>query len=358
MYEVLRVTPRGLRVESNSEVAQKNLDIYEQTKAKSELMLVKACSDSRLVFPEGVAELRMIAGGGPRSPFVAALRDRHFSAIAVVNHYDGETVKPGQIPAGCGGRDAKADLPTGFEEGVLKFLKEHVWDADLLKQTVVGASFTSKRASGMGTLAAVMDHLTLGIQAVGYARDKTYTLPTDLHELLAPEYFPVDTYRDGIPAIPTAGLDPISRSFLASCRRVQSEYDAKYDLRRMQKKQSPETVFLTSELRSPRYRFPNTFDAPGSFFQVSLALKEESGHLLIDNGQMKVAIDQLDYPVQHFPIGTIIVETRSLEASIKVLNQLLETAHMQKWLNNANNRILVAETRSGITRYMDEHRVK
>lgn len=168
MIEGPRISPYSLRRDHNTREAQEFLEDYETARARGSLTLIKACSDSRLVFPKLVAELRSIAGGGPRSPYNEALNDPHFPVIIVMNHHDGDTVKAGQIPGGCGGREGKAKLVDGFEKGVLKFLKKHVWDADLYKQSVVGASFTSDRASGKPTLAATMDHLDLSVDPMGY----------------------------------------------------------------------------------------------------------------------------------------------------------------------------------------------
>lgn len=359
MIESGQITPEFLRKASRLDPAQRYLEIYEAARYEGGAVLVKACSDSRLVFPKGVGEIRTIAGGGPNSPHNPVLLDPYFPVIAVVNHFDGRTVAPAQIPGGCGGRDGKAQLvglDSQFDEGTLKFLKEHVWDADLVKQTVIGASFTSDRSKGKPTLAAAMDHMTLQTLPVGFVRDETTVSKVPVYQMMAPEYFPRDTYRNGIPTIKPVSIDHRLRTFLDASSEVQEDYGRRYDLDN-QRSQTPETVVLTTELRSPRYRFNQAFDSPGSYFQISLALSNPDNSWDVDKNQRGLALDQLDYPQEHFPVKTIIVETRNMLTSNLIAQEIRERDFMQKWLGGKGNRILIAETIHGITEYADTFHV-
>lgn len=356
MISSAEITPGYLRNTRRSSNTRRYLETYESARLLGNSVLVKACSDSRLVFPMGVGEIRTIAGGGPNSPHNAALLDPNFPVIAVVNHFDSDTVKPGSIPGDCGGREGKASLEGSreeFDEGTLKFLAEHVWSVDLVKQTVIGASFTSVRARGKPTLAAAMDHRSLQTMPLGYVSNETTISKVPVYQMMASEYFPVDTYRNGIPTIRTYGIDDRLVNFLDQCGDTQQNYAARYDLKTIQKSQSPETVILTTELRSPRYRFQEAFERPGSFFQISLALADPDNSVEVDAAQKKVSLDQVDYPRNHFPIKTIIVETRSINTSAHIAEDILNISFMEKWLQGTGNRILVAETTYGMTNYAE-----
>lgn len=364
MRDRLLITPQSLstlRADSETEAVSVFRSRFDQAKVNGNVPLVKRCPDSRLIDPELTAVIAAIAAGAPNSPYTGALRSPDFRVAVVENHFDGETIRSGGIPTGCGGRDGKrnGNGNGNGDKGISRYLDRHVQDDDLINQTLIAMSHVSLRADGKPTLGVAVNHRNLVRYPVGFVSGGRVELPlpVHLHNLMAPEYFPIDQvelYRNGIPTIDPVLIHPKLREFLATCRQTQSHYAQKYDLHRIQESQNPDMVILTSELRSPRYRFPSYFDAPGSYFQISLAITPQR---LIDQAYLQEAVlDQINYPFSHFSARNLIIETRSIHTSASVARRIADLDFMEQWMKREDTGIALLETVHGITSYSDVYK--
>lgn len=361
MSERLLIKHGDLRADSETESVRAFRSAFDEAKASKRVVLVKRCPDSRLIDPRLAAVIGAIASGGPNSPFTGALESPYFEVAAVVNHYDGETIRNGGIPAGCGGRDGKRNSNGSAENGIGRFLDKHVQDCDLVNQTLIAMSHVSSRAGGKPTVGAVVNQRNLVMYPVGFVGGGHIELPAPigLHNLMKPEYFPIDRvelYKNGIPTIDPALTHPRLREFLADYRQTQARFAQKYekDLDSMQASQNPDVIFLTSELRTPRERFPNYFEAPGSYFHVTLAINDRKQ---VDEMYLQEAVlDQLDYPFGHFTSSNLIVETRSIHTSASIAKRIVESEYAESWMKRKDTAIILLETAQGITYYSDTYK--
>lgn len=359
MSERLPITHTGLRADSETKEVSLYRGRFDKAKNDGNVPLIKRCPDSRLVDPELSAVIAAIAAGAPNSPYSGALKSPYFRFAVVENHFDGETLRNGGVPAGCGGRDGKRNSNINGEKGIGRFLDKHVQDDDLINQSLIAMSHVSYRADGKPTLAAAVNHRNLVMYPVGFAGGGRVELPLPihLHNLMAPEYFPVDKvelYKNGVPTIDPVSAHPKLREFLADYRQTQSRFARKYDLYNMQKDQDPNVVFLTSELRSPRYRFPSYFDAPGSYFQVSLAINDRRQ---IDEAYLQEAVlDQLDYPFGHFSSQNLIIETRSIDTSAAIAKRVEGLEFAEPWMKRKGASVILLETVHCVTSYSDVYK--
>lgn len=354
MSERLIIKHHELRADSETDLVRIYRGEFDMAKKEGKIVVVKRCPDSRLVDPKLAAVIGSIAGGGPNSPFTGALKSPYFEVAAAINHYDGETIRNGGVPAGCGGRDGKRNGNCSGEKGIGRFLDKHVQDDDLINQTLTAMSHISFRAGGKSTVGAVVNQRNLVMYPVGCVGGGHVELPAPigLHNLMKPEYFPIDRvelYKNGIPTIDPALIHPRLREFLADYRRTQARFAQKYDLHNMQASQDPDVIFLTSELRSPRERFPNYLEAPGTYFHVTLAITEKKQ---IDEMYLQEAVlDQLDYPFGHFTSSNLIIETRSIHTSAAIAKRIEGSEYAESWMKRKDTAITLLETAQGITYY-------
>lgn len=362
MSERLIIKHDELRADSETDSVRVFRGEFDEAKVNKRVVVVKRCPDSRLVDPRLAAVIGAIASGGPNSPFTGALESPYFEVAAAVNHYDGETIRNGGIPAGCGGRDGKRNGISQCERGIGRFLDKHVQDDDLIFQTLTAMSHVSFRAGGKSTVGAVVNQRNLVMYPVGFVEGGHAELPSPigLHNLMKPEYFPIDRvelYKSGIPTINPALIHPRLREFLADYRRTQARFTQKYkkyNLHQMQASQDPDVIFLTSELRPPRDRFPSYFEAPGTYFHVTLAINDKKQ---IDEDYLqKEVLDQLDYPFGNFTSSNLIIETRSIDTSAAIAKRVVESEYAQKWRERKDTVIILLETAQGITYNSDVYK--
>lgn len=344
--------------DNRTDKAHDRLREWEDAKRGRDLYAIWACSDSRLVLPNRAVHIYTLAAGGRRSPFNALLSDPRIKADVVVNHYDGDLAIPGESPGGCGARFAKKRMEEGMPVngyGVEKFISEHVWHSDLVKQTNTAAAFTAYR-TGRPVLAAAQDHLDLAVYPLAVyldgGRDVQSGVPQ--HFILAQTYFPDEIYRDGIPVLNHTKLPSVFDDFISENLAQSSDLPRRYrDLRITQKNQNPRLLVVSTDIRPLTVRYPQITDKPGSTFRISVPQQTLDGAVRIDPTHISLAFQQAEYPVAHFSnLRTILIETRSMEKSTSVAEDLTKQEWIKSWLLNVDHQILIGEVSRGETRFI------
>jgi len=367
--ESIIITPQTLYDDNHSNEAETARSKWRENRAGKRLTLVFLCADPREITPnpEQAEEVRKIAAGGKEvKQYVPLLNDRGVKNILVISHFDSEAYEVGKRPPGCGGLDAKAKVFGQEEEpkgDIQTYLKKGIPHPDPLLQAYHSAAMIA-RATDKVVNIALQDHRTGNIYPLGgfSAKDSAYVMCIDPDLIFYGRYNPEDIYREEtVPYLPDRQINPALLSFLEQYRDAQKRFAKKRpDFYDSQKIINPRIVTLSTDIRpSGRVKF-DKFGEPNMIFKLNVPRKKiDDRDYVIEAVYLEEAIQQAEYPLKHAienceepgtsfcETDTFYIETRSFDYSVEIAKTILRKRWMQEWLKTEPNQLIVAETRAG-----------
>ena len=360
----IKITPKALFDDNRSELAHDNMIAWDLNRFDGNHIVVATCADSRLEIPmdKSVERVHTIAVGGPKEPYHNLLGGKNVQAAVALAHHDGDTVVIGEMPTGCGGEGAKAEIKKHGTNGgspIETYIDQDVYHEDVIVQSCVSAleiaSFTDKPV-----LAATQDHVTGEIiPLLAFWKDRSashaiWDSSISIQDLLDPKkYDPKKIYARGIPRLNIQSLPSVFQELLKTNREeVETLHDRYPNYHDLQKNQNPHTIVLTTDIRPTRLKYPTTFDELGSFFRLTIPrIKDTSGEdvgVEILPEEIERVFNQLEYPIAHFSnVENIIIESPSYDWSTRIGQLLIHQEYMQEWLKKEGAQIIAAGTRGG-----------
>ncbi|MCX6730717.1 MAG: hypothetical protein NTZ55_02630, partial [Candidatus Roizmanbacteria bacterium] len=117
---MLIITPEMLMKDNELPRSRELLAVWEEAKRTHNLIVTHDCGDARVSSADvlgrpGIVALNSIASANTREetaddPFSFVYGHYAAKAVLVNGHYDGETVKTGEPPGGCGGLGERAKV--------------------------------------------------------------------------------------------------------------------------------------------------------------------------------------------------------------------------------------------------------
>lgn len=357
------ITPDSLRDDNWSDETQARLKRWDENRRKGLHVVTKGCGDAREEIPddENSERVQTIATGGSEIPFTTLFTSRNNQAAVDLTHHDGDTVIPEQMPEGCGGLGAKANIEKNGKKG--SDIENWVDTGVSHKDPLVQATRTALgifQISGKPVLAATQDHLTgevhpaFAIWNLGNTTFQAINRHLRLDDLLARDnYDPKKIYQEGLPCIDFEALPPVFQEYLIKNREEIGQLYRDYpDYKKRQKIQNPGTIILTSDIRAIRAKYKENFDAPGSFFRLTFPrVKYTSGEdsmVEIAPSEMAKVFDQTEFPITRFSNATnVIIETPDIGLSVSAAAHLLERPWMEDWTKKEGAQIIAIESIGG-----------
>ncbi len=359
--EGLPVTPRDLYADNHSLEADRRREAWNRHKADGNLTVVWSCGDARVIIPnpETTVSIRSIATGSPSDayPYTRLMESPGVKNIIILPHFDGETVKPGEEPTGCGGlgekkvQETKSSKEVSEGNSVVRYVKQRVKSSDVLLQACISATITNENTS-KNVLAAAQDHRdgTIIPIAAFSDRGRRTISAINLRHLFQGQYDPKIIYQDGIPSLSEDEIPEEFRAYLTLHRKNLEElYKVEPDLVQLQKTQNPTIMALSTDPRPFEVRFPALTASPNTLFKLSVPRTRIDSRISIDDQSLNDALDQTEYPVAHFSnLNTIYIETGDFDRSKRVADQLILNEWVHDWINEPSHQIIAAQTRDGI----------
>lgn len=367
------ITPKALYEDNHSEQAGRLRQEREKARRKGDLTAYFSCGDARIFTPkpESSMSIRSIAAGGSKIPYERLVNNRGVARIVVLDHHDGDTVKPGQKPNGCGGLAAKeqvnGDKP-GQKDGILEYIEHEVKHPDVIIQALLTAEEIA-RITDKPVMAATQDHLTEIIYPIAVFLEKGNHKLTAIRlgDIAGDQYNPTRLYADGIPVLPDYLIPPNFLELLEANRKEVAYLEKHYpNLRKKQKVQNPKMVVITTAIMSMRVRYPTISQEPGSLFKLNVPRKKEGTHTSISHADLTRTLNQAQYPIQHSvknhddptkpfsATNTVLIETGDMDLSRKLAGEAVEKPWMKDWLSLPDHQIIVARTQAGITSEIEQ----
>lgn len=368
----IEVTPDSLLQDNMSMEAAYLNDIWLKTRDAHNLLLVDKCGDPKSFEdkPETKVVLPSIAASGPIDPFIKAYCDPRVKGIVEMPHYSSLIAKPGENPGGCAGRGVKGAQKGNLsaEEGdTQQYVHEFVPHEDVVINSLFRAakiaSFSEKPV-----LAAVQDHITGRVKPLAYFATKATgglsgetIIPYYL--LFDGNYDPKRIYENGVPELPIESLPDMFAELIEENRQHIHELNTKYpDFMASQKISDPTTLILSTSTKPVRVRYPHTFRLPNTFVNLVFGRQRIEGEDIVDPQILHKSLKQAHFFVtksvenhdddgaEFSRLNRILIETSNLELSLELATELGEKQWMRQWMElGSNHRIMLAETRGGLT---------
>lgn len=353
--EDLIITPQSLYDQNHSKEARLFLAQWEAVRVEGKLIAYYRCSDSRLK-PAGIGAVSWGSIAGADEPDTKFATSRGTQGSVALGHFDGDTVKPGEMPTGCGGLHVKEDV--GNEKNhtdAKKFVAETVKHKDVLIQAWLSAENVAI-LSGKPALAAIQDHLTLQMYPIAlFSTDREGVIKTQskvrARDIVDKNYDPHRLYANGIPTLDISILPEMFQEILSQNLKDMQDMNSKYpDLRKLQKVQNPRTILWSTDIRSARAKYPILSSPPGSIFKVIMPREKIEGNVSIQEENIKKCLEQLSYAIIHAiensnnPNGpfhdakNLIIETGSTDESIRLAKRAMEEPWMKEWAELGDDR--------------------
>lgn len=366
--EELDITPQGLLGYNRSPQAEANRIKWEEARRNGELIAYLRCSDARLK-PVGINAVSWGSIAAADEPDTKFAVGRGTKASIALAHFDGDTVKPGEMPTGCGGLKAKEEAKKNGNQneqvGIHRYVKDNIVHEDMIIQAWLSAENIAA-ISGKPSLAAVQDHLTLQIYPIAlFTPQGEGTMRTvsrvRAKDTLARSYDPKKIYENGIPTISESYLTDVFGEIMQQNMEDMREINSKYpNLREIQKVQRPRTILFSTDIRSARVKYPVLSSVPGSIFKLIVPRGKIEGTLQITDEDLENSLNQLEYPITHAiknyenpdesfsNTDRLIIETGNLDLSKRVAQKAMEKEWMRKWLELKDRKIIVVQAIAGI----------
>jgi hypothetical protein len=373
------ITPESLIEDNKSPYVEKYLERWQDNFYEQNFFAVVSCSDPRLMVPrDGIIDIRSIGAAALPELYDSVLNENfNPQAIIVVVHHDGQTVKNGQMPLGCGGLGVKAMQEHHEEEHEHErqgysagYVDKFIIHSDPFIHGMYTGHEIAER-SRRPTLVATEDHRT-GIlypltSFIPYGkRDMIVRSAIPMRYGFEGRYNPEEIYHTGLPHLEA---EQVPNEFNVFIRRhnifLEKVKEMNPNMYENQKIINPLVVALTTEIRSIRARFPTLFGTnPNTVFAVTVPRNthESRESYDLDVEGMKRAFDQTHYAfaraIQHkgdpersfsrlYNQGTLLIEGDNLEQLNEVADYALELPYIRDWSNVEGNKIILMETNKG-----------
>lgn len=374
----ISITPQSLEKDNSSNEVKNYLERWQEDLAVQDMSVVLGCSDPRLILPRmGIAKIRSIGAAALPELYDSVLNETfNPQAIIIVAHHDGETVRRGEMPKGCGGLGVKAMQEHHEEEHgheKLKYSSGYVEKFIIHSDPFIHGIYTGHEIaerSRRPTLVVTQDHRTGELfpltSFIPYgARDLIVRSAIPMRSGFAGKYNPRKIYGNGIPHLTG---DEVPNEFNVFMKRhalfVQKVRGSNPDLYNNQKIINPSVVALTTEIRSIQARFPTLLGAPNTVFTVTVPRNthESKNSYELDIIGMKRAFDQTHYAFAHslenkgdpqkafsklYNQGTLLVEGDNIEQLNEVAEYALDLPYIRDWSRVEGNKIILMETNKG-----------
>lgn len=364
--------PQDLLEDNRSPEAQTKRDSWNENRLTNNLFLVNRCGDARgNIDEERCIDVSMIATAGPRERYINMVRFSGLKGIVNLTHHDGDTVKPGRRPEGCGGLAAKAaretEGTTPAENGIYRFVDTEIGHKDPLVQTWISAE-TTARMTDKPVLAATQDHIRGTIYPIAIFKGKQIISEMPATMIIQGQYDPKKIYEHGIPSLDENEIPEEFQEFLSNHEAYMQEKEDEYpDLHHRLKTQNPPYMLITTEKIPARVRYPETFREPGSFFQIHIPRAKDEQLITIEQKSINLAIEQAQYAIEHATmhhdtpgagfsdLHAVLIESGDIGQSERIAKAFMQQEWAEKWANFPNHQVLIAESRAGRTR--DIHQI-
>lgn len=354
----LDITAEMLRRDNESPEARARILRWNENRSSNGIFVVGMCADSRGIppNPEEITVLRSIAVGSINEP---AYQQRIYNypgvrGIILIPHFAGP-INPGLTPEGCGGAKERRNLEgqnENFPENSIEWwIKEKLMSYDVIVQSCILGQEIAKQ-SGKSVLVAPQNHLDGTITPVAFVTsDGILIADSPIIQFCSDkQYDPSTIYEFGLPELPLSARDHRDyedyENFLNQYKAQLSAINDKYpNLKKMQEKQSPNAIFLSTEIRPFEVRFPSLTDRPGDIFKLHIP------QIKIDPQTTQTTLEDLDailcqikYPIDHFKnINTIYIETNLMSESIHLARQLMQEPWMEDPIQSGRVKIIVGQ---------------
>lgn len=361
----LPITPRSLLMDNHSQKSQILRSQWDDMKRQNWLTATDSCSDARVSMTTalgmpGIISLRSIASAHMRpdnDPFNWVYTHPSVARAVVFEHFDGENLAMGQIPAGCGGLTEKKKIErksmrTSDIKTALDFVMARIVHEDLAVQAIASASRVAAQTK-VPVLAAAIDHRTYQMYPLAQFLGDSFISPIKLGDIL--DYNPERIYANGIPYMDLSNspgpFESIVRANLAQQEMLMQ--DPTFSER--QKVQNPKTVIISTEIRPAGIRYPGHFGDPNTAFIVRLPYNKRGG-LHVDGAELSEAIAQANYALSHSTTAAsgkpfeatanLLIETPDLGLTKEIAAEALRDETIRAWKTAKNAQVLGAQVNS------------
>lgn len=358
----------------NQSVRAKELSLaWEKNHHEGNLWAIVTCGDARTSSPvssDKSITIRSIATAGTKEKRIFA--SPGVKGTVVMSHIDGDTVRAGLRPTGCGGLGAKEESlngngEKGAIEGIGYYIENRIEHPDPVLQAFISAR-EIRNTTGKPSLAVIQDHRTGRIYPFAAFGEDYQVVAKELDGIELAEYAPQKLYADGLPVLQASIIPSIFQEVLQSSAEQVEDMLRKYpNLREMLKVQNPRVVAISSKLPSMKIRYPETMDFPGLAFKLFLPREKEGpGKIEIPPTAQREIIGQAQYPLEHAAenfgqadkpfskTNRVFIETSSIDVSKALADELSRKDWMQKWLLLPDHKILVAQNIEGVSNIIEE----
>lgn len=348
-------TTERMLADNYSAEATVKIEQWRAARDAGQLVVVGACSDSRLFLPDMAYHIRTISASGPRSPWHGAFNYGKVRGILILDHFD------------CGGLKAKEAISDKevVDETAMGYVRDHVWHTDPVIQSILTASWTASRTH-KPVLAVVQDHHdgSLYVQGLFNDADQTENKTIPTYQLMS-KYIKEDIYKNGRPQLNPSLVSSVFKRYLAAIPEKAASLIEKFpELRQSQSVQNMEFVCLSNNLKPLSVRFPGLFGQPNTVFQVSLERRsvDEAEH---GNQAVNEAFKQVHYPILHCvenqgkpnsafrDARVLYIENEKMEFSDRLAKQAMRRPWVRNWLELPGREIIISEVVSGRIQRID-----
>lgn len=377
MLPTNEITPELLQKDNYSSDVESYLNRWQENFLEQNITVVVGCSEPRLIVPrEGIADIRSIGAAALPELYDSILNERfNPRTVIVIAHHDGETIREGQMPKGCGGLGAKA-MQEHDSQGHEKFeysagyVDKFIVHSDPFIHGIYTGHEIAER-SRRPTLVVTEDHRT------GLLYPLTSFIPYGEKDLIvrsaipmrsgfAGRYNPEEIYKDGLPQLSSS---EVPNEFGVFLRRhdifLEKMKEKNPELYKNQKTINPGAVVLTTEIRPIQARFPTLLgDHPNTVFTVTVP--RDTHEILesyeVDIDGMKRAFDQTHYAffyaLKHkgdpqlpfarlYNQGALLIEGDNLTQLNEVAEYARNLPYIKEWSDVEGNKIILLETVKG-----------
>ncbi|MCX6730681.1 MAG: hypothetical protein NTZ55_02435, partial [Candidatus Roizmanbacteria bacterium] len=238
--------------------------------------------------------------------------------------------------------------------------------SDVVVQTLISAARVAKKTDAP-IYASLVDHRTYRWSPIAVFHGGTINTQIPLSALFA--YDPAQIYQNGIPEMPIIN-DRSLLSDLYAENRIQMDEMLRRnpDFYMTQKTQDPHSILFSTDVRSPRIRYPN-LSGPNTMFRVRVPYEKDAGGSItgINPQHLESSFAQVQYPISH-TVGSsvgkpfhstrnLIVETPDLDLSREVADKLAEKEWMRPWIEQEGGNIIVAQVAHAKTEHAETMKI-
>lgn len=367
--ENLIISPQTLFTDNHSPKADEARARFNETRAKREISAWIRCADARVKTAGDSISIGNISAASLPNESIAS--HRSLESLIAITHIDGGTIEAEKMPTGCGGLAAKADIgDRECEDGIEKYVSEKISSKDPVAQALRTAERLAYLSADKPVLAATQNHLNYDIYPIAYfqvVRGQLVSVSSVKPEDII-NYNPERIYKDGFPTIEEGMLPDVLKKIIEQNRSEAQDIFAKYpDLTSLQKVQNPRMIFLSTDIRSARVRYPELSSVPGSIFKVHVEREKLEDGVSVKETNILDALSQLQYPIEHYAIKNyddqtkpfsrtdrLVVETGDIELSRTIANEALKKSWMKKWITLPDRKILLVQTNAGVSNVIEE----